>query len=82
MKTLKKPESIPFGKEMHRRKFLGYVAGSAAIATAVAACNHTDDYHGNLDAITGAINLGSGDIGILNYAYALEQQKSAVQWLQ
>lgn len=71
MKTLKKPQTHPLGKEMHRRKFLGYVAGTASAITLLAACDKNND-SGN-----GGINLGSGDIGILNYAYALEQLEAA-----
>ena len=57
-----------------RRKFLGFVgAGSAAIATAslVASCKDNDK------PSNGGVNLGSGDVGILNYAYALEQLEAA-----
>lgn len=71
MKTLKKTESFSLGKEMHRRKFLGYVAGTASAVTILAACDK------NNDNSNGGINLGSGDIGILNYAYALEQLEAA-----
>ena len=79
MKTLKKPESIPLNGSMHRRKFLGYVGGTAAVASVIAACNHSDDYTGSLEAYYGqpTVNLGSGDVGILNYAYALEQLEAA-----
>jgi len=56
-----------------RRKFLGYVgAGSAAIATASFISSCKDDNPSN-----GGVNLGSGDVGILNYAYALEQLEAA-----
>lgn len=57
-----------------RRKFLGFVgAGSAAIATAslVSSCKDNDK------PSNGGVNLGSGDVGILNYAYALEQLEAA-----
>jgi hypothetical protein len=57
-----------------RRKFLGFVgAGSAAIATAsiLTACNKNDN------PSNGGLNLGSGDVGVLNYAYALEQLEAA-----
>ncbi|HSN61998.1 MAG TPA: ferritin-like domain-containing protein [Ferruginibacter sp.] len=57
-----------------RRKFLGYVgAGSAAIATAslLSSCDKDDN------PSNGGVNLGSGDVGILNYAYALEQLEAA-----
>ncbi len=57
-----------------RRKFLGVVgAGSAALATAsvLAACGK------NNNSSNSGVNLGSGDVGILNYAYALEQLEAA-----
>lgn len=57
-----------------RRNFLGIAGGTVAGLTimAVAGCDNDDD-----DNDDGAIDLGSGDIGILNYAYALEQLEAA-----
>ena len=58
---------------LSRRKFLGFVgAGSAAIATAsiLSACGKDDNP-------SSGVNLGSGDVGVLNYAYALEQLEAA-----
>ena len=55
-----------------RRNFLGYAGGAAAVAMAFAACDKNDD-----DDDDNGINLGSGDVGILNYAYALEQLEAA-----
>jgi hypothetical protein len=57
---------------MHRRKFLTLLGGTAA-ATAVIASSCKKDSSSN----DGSIDLGSGDIGILNYAYALEQLEAA-----
>ncbi len=57
---------------VQRRSFLKYAgAGAAGIALLAAGCkkDNTDDELG--------VNLGSGDIGILNYAYALEQLEAA-----
>lgn len=54
-----------------RRKFLAYIGGTASAAAVAAACRK------NNDAPSGAIDLGSGDPGILNYAYALEQLEAA-----
>lgn len=63
--------SLSESKAVSRRKFLGY-SGAAAIAIAgLAACNDKDNTDPN------AIDLGSGDVGILNYAYALEQLEAA-----
>ncbi|HSF45505.1 MAG TPA: ferritin-like domain-containing protein [Chitinophagaceae bacterium] len=60
---------------MSRRNFLGYAsafAGAAAIITS-AACKKDDD----MPMSGSGIDLGSGDVGILNYAYALEQLEAA-----
>jgi len=51
-----------------RRKFLNYAGASAGLALMAAACKKNDD---------NGVDLGSGDIGILNYAYALEQLEAA-----
>ena len=61
-----------FSKGMQRRNFLQYAGASAAgIALVAAGCKK--DHHNYPDAV----DLGSGDIGILNYAYALEQLEAA-----
>lgn len=54
-----------------RRRFFGYAGAlaGAGLLTGVAGCKKDDDDDG--------INLGSNDIGILNYAYALEQLEAA-----
>ncbi len=73
-----------------RRNFLNY-AGISAAALVFASCKKdiSDSYDGindqNGTANVGSghdkpkpvVNLGSGDIGILNYAYALEQLEAA-----
>lgn len=56
---------------MHRRNFLKIFGGTAAAAVVVASCDKDDDDDDN------GIDLGSGDPGILNYAYALEQLEAA-----
>ncbi len=58
-----------------RRRFLGYagaLAGAGLLAGGISACNKKEE-----DPFEGAINLGSGDIGVLNLAYALEQLEAA-----
>ncbi|MBT2557710.1 ferritin-like domain-containing protein [Hymenobacter sp. ISL-91] len=58
-----------------RRSFLRYSgAGLAVGGLLLAGCDDDDD-----DIITppGTIDLGSGDNGVLNYAYALEQLEAA-----
>lgn len=57
---------------MQRRNMLKYFGASAALITIGSACKKTDTPVSN-----GGINLGSGDVGILNYAYALEQLEAA-----
>jgi hypothetical protein len=51
-----------------RRNFLRYAGASSGLLLLASACSK-DDNNG--------VNLGSGDIGILNYAYALEQLEAA-----
>ncbi|MBC7650891.1 MAG: ferritin-like domain-containing protein [Deinococcales bacterium] len=57
-----------------RRNFLAK-AGTATLASAVIlnACKKNDGYV----FVGGGTDLGAGDIGILNYAYALEQLEAA-----
>ncbi len=58
-------------KPFSRRKFLGVIGASSAILATAASCKK-DKNNDN-----GGVNLGSGDPGILNYAYALEQLEAA-----
>lgn len=59
-------------KRMQRRSFLTYAGASAAgIALVAAGCKK--DVHD----FNRGVDLGTGDIGILNYAYALEQLEAA-----
>ncbi|WP_310396776.1 ferritin-like domain-containing protein [Hymenobacter sp.] len=56
-----------------RRSFLRYTgAGLAAGGLWLAGCSDDED-----DPSAGLLDVGSGDIGILNYAYALEQLEAA-----
>lgn len=62
-------------QELSRRKFLRFssLAGASALViggTSFAGCSK-DDNDDN------AVDLGSGDFGVLNYAYALEQLEAA-----
>ncbi|WP_341839114.1 ferritin-like domain-containing protein [Chitinophaga caseinilytica] len=59
-------------KGQQRRRFLSLFAGTAAAATLMHACSNNDD-----PSPDNGVNLGGGDIGILNYAYALEQLEAA-----
>ncbi len=63
---------IEESKSLSRRKFLGYTGAAAIAMAAVVSCNKDDN-----NAPANGIDLGSGDVGILNYAYALEQLEAA-----
>src|SRR5687768_3786783 len=56
-------------KHVSRRKFMRLAGIFGVTATVAASCNKTNDNSG--------VDLGSGDTGILNYAYALEQLEAA-----
>jgi hypothetical protein len=75
MKT-ETPEIVG-GVNMARRSFLRYAGIGAASAglLATAACSKLDTQQPHNSA--GSIDIGSGDIGILNFAYALEQLEAA-----
>lgn len=65
--------SISESQALSRRKFLGYSGAAALAMVAVgSSCNKKDN---NNDPTT--VDLGGGDVGILNYAYALEQLEAA-----
>ena len=62
-----------FGNSLKRRSFIKYAGAAAGITALVAtACDDDDDTMNNA-----GVDLGSGDTGILNYAYALEQLEAA-----
>lgn len=66
--------SSPTRNPVSRRKFLSYAGALGAtvgLAGLAAGCNKDDD------SSNGGIDLGSGDTGVLNYAYALEQLEAA-----
>src|ERR1043166_8474496 len=58
-----------------RGAFLKY-AGASAAATTLILAGCKDDDNDSMTPSTG-VELGSGDTGILNYAYALEQLEAA-----
>lgn len=60
-------------KQLSRRKFLQFAGASTGLALVATACKKDDDNNSN----NSGVNLGSGDVGILNYAYALEQLEAA-----
>lgn len=57
-----------------RRSFLGYSGLVVAGTSVLLGCNDDDE---DIPVMPDEINLGTGDIGILNYAYALEQLEAA-----
>ena len=92
MAEKKLPDAIPdlssvvTQNQFSRRKFFNYAGLSAATAVAFSSCKKelrggvpaapfAQDDPRNMPANT--VNLGKGDIGILNYAYALEQLEAA-----
>jgi hypothetical protein len=67
-------KSSIFNASLQRRSFLQYAgAGMAGVALVAAGCKKDRAF----SSVDGGVNLGSGDIGILNYAYALEQLEAA-----
>lgn len=65
-------EKSVLDQKIHRRRFLAFTGTAAAsVALIGVGCDDKDD-----EDMTG-VNLGSGDTGILNYAYALEQLEAA-----
>ncbi|MEO6149182.1 MAG: ferritin-like domain-containing protein [Mucilaginibacter sp.] len=64
----------PNNAGMARRSFLRYAGAGVAVAgiAAVGACKKD-----KTNPIDGVTDVGSGDFGILNYAYALEQLEAA-----
>jgi hypothetical protein len=61
------------GPDMARRSFLRYAGAGVASAGLLAAGCHKD----HRITLNGGVDIGSGDIGILNFAYALEQLEAA-----
>lgn len=77
------PEDKPQAKKkrkrgLSRKKFLKYAGTSAITFVAFGLTSCEDDNPMNMDNDENMmVNLGSGDVGVLNYAYALEQLEAA-----
>lgn len=72
-------ENIVAKEGMARRSFLKY-AGAGAMAAGVLATAASCQKHGGVigdPAPPTSIDLGTGDVAVLNYAYALEQLEAA-----
>ena len=74
--TLQKNTLKPVpAQKMPRRRFLMFTGGAAASVALLATASCTEDH--DPSDFNGGLDLGSGDTGILNYAYALEQLEAA-----
>ena len=65
-------QSLP-GTGVSRRRFFTIAGVGLLAASTIASCKKDD----GPSTSNGAVDLGSGDVGILNYAYALEQLEAA-----
>ncbi len=69
--------TLPGGLEpvmVRRRLFLRYAGAFAAGGALMTSCKNAEE---NPTTVPLTVDLGTGDIGILNYAYALEQLEAA-----
>ena len=64
-------------KGRNRRQFLKMSGLAVAGAGLLFACKDDDDQNGPSTPTPGVFDLGAGDLGILNYAFALEQLEAA-----
>ncbi|MCU0384737.1 MAG: ferritin-like domain-containing protein [Flavihumibacter sp.] len=58
---------------LSRRAFLGMAGAATGMMVLASSCSKNDDDN----MMNNGVDLGSGDVGILNYAYALEQLEAA-----
>jgi len=66
------------GGPMQRRTFFRYAGATAAVTTLLLTTSCDDDDEDVTPPMNDkGVDLGSGDVGILNYAYALEQLEAA-----
>ena len=60
--------------QLSRRRFLGYAGAATGLVAVATGCKKEDAVSNSTEE---DVNLGAGDPGILNYAYALEQLEAA-----
>ncbi|GAB2670364.1 hypothetical protein GCM10027036_24920 [Flavihumibacter cheonanensis] len=58
---------------LSRRAFLGMAGAATGMMVLASSCSKNDDDN----MMNNGVDLGNGDVGILNYAYALEQLEAA-----
>ena len=58
---------------LSRRAFLGMAGAATGMMVLASSCSKNDDDN----MMNNGVDLGSGDVGILNYAYALEQLEAS-----
>ncbi|MEJ7736169.1 MAG: ferritin-like domain-containing protein [Chitinophagaceae bacterium] len=63
-------------EQVSRRRFFSYAGLSATVILGASSCKKFD-FPNPFEKPKDKVDLGSGDIGILNYAYALEQLEAA-----
>ena len=65
--------------QFSRRKFLGYAGAATGLMAVLSSCSKEQiQSTSSAGTVTAdGVDLGTGDIGILNYAYALEQLEAA-----
>jgi len=67
-------EDQKLSSTVDRRSFLMSAGIAASVGAAMVACSKDHEPGPNPE---GTVDLGSGDVGVLNYAYALEQLEAA-----
>ena len=80
--TLTTPAEVPSPAPVGRRSFLKYAGAATAAGALLTSCAKEDalvtpgSRNARIEAVNGVITLPGGDLGILNYAYVLEQIES------